>query len=105
MSFALLVLGLLGGALVCLLVINTTLGATTFRISQLQNTGANLMQEEQNLQRQIASEEAPAEIANRAYRLGMRPESQINFLDLATHRYYQHAASLADASSGAGPSR
>ncbi len=34
MPFVLLVLVLLGGGLICLLVINTTLGATSFRISQ-----------------------------------------------------------------------
>jgi len=105
MPFVLLVLGLLGGALVCLLVINTTLGATSFRISQLQSTGANLTQQEQNLQRQIATEEAPAEIAKRAYQLGMRPQSQLNFLDLGTHRYYRQAAGPVDAMHLARPKR
>ena len=89
MPFALLVLALLGGGLICLLVINTTLGAASFRVTQLQNAGNNLSQQEQTLQRQIASEQSPGQIERRAYQLGMRQPVQENFLDLATHRYYQ----------------
>jgi cell division protein FtsB len=86
MRFVLLVLALLGGGLICLLVVNTTLGAGVFRISQLQSQGATLAREQQDLQGQIAGEEAPAQIARRAYQLGMRPEGQFNFVDLRTHR-------------------
>jgi hypothetical protein len=87
MPFVLLVLGLLGGGLICLLVINTTLGAASFRISQLQDTGTNLTTQEQTLQGQIASERNPAQIEKRAHALGMRHESDANILDLRTHRY------------------
>jgi hypothetical protein len=86
MPFVLLVLALLGGGLICLLVVNTTLGAGMFRISQLQSQDTTLARQQQNLQGQIAGEEAPAQIARRAYQLGMRPEGQLNFLDLRTHR-------------------
>jgi hypothetical protein len=89
MPFVLLVLVLLGGGLICLLVINTTLGATSFQISQLQNTNATLATQEQTLQQQIAAAKSPAEIARRAYALGMRSEADGNILDLARHRFYQ----------------
>jgi hypothetical protein len=87
--FVLLVLVLLGGGLICLLVINTTLGATSFRISKLQSTGATLATQEQALQQQIAAEQAPAEIAKRAYQLGMRVQATGSIVDLRTERVYQ----------------
>jgi len=87
MRFALLVLILLGGGLICLLVINTTLGATSFRISRLERTSATLATQEQALQQQIAAERSPALIARRAYQLGMRVEPNGYILDLATHRF------------------
>jgi cell division protein FtsB len=80
--FVLVVLALLGGSLVCLLVINTTLGAASFRISQLQQKSASLSTEEQNLRQQVAAEQAPAAIAARAYALGMRAETNTTILDL-----------------------
>jgi uncharacterized protein HemX len=86
MRFAILVLVLLGGGLICLLVINTTLGAKSFRISQLQSANASLTSQEQALQQQIAAERSPAQIARRAYQLGMRTEPNANILDLRTHR-------------------
>jgi hypothetical protein len=89
MPFVLLVLVLLGGGLICLLVINTTLGATSFRISQLQSTSAALATQKQALQQQVAAEESPAQIARRAYELGMRVQSNGNILDLGTHRFYR----------------
>jgi hypothetical protein len=81
-----LILALLGGGLVCLLIINTTLGAASFKISQLQSTGVALAQQEQSLQRQIADEKSPEQIQQRAYQLGMRQPDQMNFVDLRTHR-------------------
>jgi hypothetical protein len=89
MPFALLVLALLGGGLICLLVINTTLGAASFRITKLQSKADNLSQQEQTLQRQISGERSPAQIEQRAYQLGMRQPVQQNFLDLPANRYYQ----------------
>jgi hypothetical protein len=89
MPFVLLVLALLGGGLVCLLVINTTLGSSSFRISQLQTENANLSLQQQSLQGQIQSEEGPAQIEAKAYKLGMRVEPATTILDLRTHRYYR----------------
>jgi hypothetical protein len=89
--FLLLVLGLLGGGLVCLLVINTTLGATSFKITQLQQSDGTLAQQEQSLQQQVSAEEAPAQIEHRAYQLGMRPVGQLRFLDVAVGAGARHA--------------
>lgn len=97
--FALLVLTLLGGGLICLLVINTTLGASSFRITQLQRTNANLSQQQRTLQGEIADERAPAEIAKLAYQLGMRPETSTTILDLSKHRTY-HLPGQAGAAAG-----
>ena len=91
MPFVLLVLALLGGGLVCLLVINTTLGSTSFRISQLQTQNANLSLQQQSLQGQIQSEAGPAQIERKAYQLGMRAETSTSILDLRKHRFYRLA--------------
>jgi hypothetical protein len=89
MPFVLLVLGLLGGGLVCLLVVNTTLGATSFRISQLQSANASLARQAQTLLGQVADEQSPAGIEQRAYQLGMRAETEASILDLRNGRYYR----------------
>jgi len=92
------VLVLLGGGLVCLLVVNTTLGATSFRISQLQSNNANLSLQEQTLLGQVARERSPQGIEERAYQLGMRTPADSNILDLRNHRYSRvpdHAGALA----------
>lgn len=104
--FVLLLLGLLGGGLVCLLVINTTLAAASFQISDLQKGNVELAQQQQALQQQVASDESPATIEQRAYRMGMRPQSVLNFIDLKTgRRYTGPAAATAGTSSvpGYGP--
>jgi hypothetical protein len=80
--FVLLILGLLAGGLVCLLVINTTLDASSFRISQLQQSNSTLAQQEQTLQREVSAAEAPAQIEQLAYQLGMRPMTEMHFLDV-----------------------
>jgi hypothetical protein len=87
--FILLVLGLLGGGLVCLLVINTTLATATFRINNLQQRNVTLSQQEQALQQQVADEQSPARIEQRALQLGMRPQRQLRFLNARTGRVYQ----------------
>jgi len=86
--FILLVLGLLGGGLVCLLVINTTLAAGSFRISALQQSNAQASQRVEELQQQVATEESPASIEQRALQLGLRMQPVLNFLDLRTGRSY-----------------
>jgi hypothetical protein len=86
--FILLVLGLLGGGLVCLLVINTTLAAASYRIENLQRSNATATQQVQELQQQVASEQSPGSIEQRALKLGMRPQQVLHFVDLKTGRRY-----------------
>jgi hypothetical protein len=103
-SFVLLVLVLLAGGLVSLLVVNTTLGASSFRISQLQSDKANLSLQEQTLLGQIAKERSPQGVEERAYQLGMRMPASSNILDLRNHRYARvpsHAGALGQDSTAA----
>jgi hypothetical protein len=93
--FVLLVLSLLGGSLICLLVINTTLGAASFEIDRLQQSANARTLQEQQLQEQLASEQNIATIEHEACALGMRPEQRLEFLNLLTRRVYE-------SSSGAG---
>ena len=50
-----LLIGLLGGGLVCLLLINTTLAEGSFQITAMQHKNADLTQQEQALQQQTRS--------------------------------------------------
>jgi hypothetical protein len=84
MPFILLLVGLLGGALISLLVISTTLAQGAFRITTLQEQNANLARQEQALSNQVAQAANPAVIANKAERLGMRPNPRLGFIDLKT---------------------
>ena len=63
MPFILLLVGLLGGALVSLLVISTTLAQGAFRITNLQEQNANLARQEQTLSNEVAQAGNPAVIA------------------------------------------
>ena len=92
--FILLVLGMLAGGLVCLLVINTTLAAASFRINALQRGNVALAQREQVLQQQVTAEESPSVLQREALRLGMRTQPLLNFLDLRTGRVYRQPASV-----------
>jgi hypothetical protein len=90
--FILLVLALLGGGLICLLVINTTLGGASFQIDRLQNSVTARQLEVQRLEQQIAADEAPAKIAQEACLLGMRPQQQLEYLDLRSHKLIRQPA-------------
>jgi hypothetical protein len=92
--FILLVLGLLGGGLVCLLVINTTLAAGSFRISALQQGNAQASQQVEELQQQVATEESPSSIEQRALKLGLRMQPVLDFIDLRTGRGYVTPATV-----------
>ena len=56
--FILLVLGLLGSGLICLLVINTTLAAASFRINALQQGNIQASQRVEELQQQVAADQS-----------------------------------------------
>jgi hypothetical protein len=92
--FILLVLGMLGGGLVCLLVINTTLATASFRINALQHGNAALAQQEQSLQQQVATEESPSSVEQRARKLGLRTQPLLNVLNLRTGHIYRQPATL-----------
>jgi hypothetical protein len=84
MPFILLLVGLLGGALVSLLVISTTLAQGAFQITSLQEQNASLARQEQILTDEVAHAADPAVIAREARQLGMRPNPGLSFLDLKT---------------------
>jgi cell division protein FtsB len=83
-SFVLLLLGLLGGGLVCLLVVNTTLAANSIEIIRLQNRNAARSEQVQELQQQVAAARSATTIAKEARRLGMRPDPDLIFINLRT---------------------
>jgi hypothetical protein len=82
--FILLLVGLLGGALVTLLVISTTLAEGSFRITNLQQQNADLARQEQVLSEAVAQAQSPQQIAQEAERLGMRQDPVLKFIDLKT---------------------
>ena len=84
-SFVMLVLGLLGGGLVCLLVVNTTLAANSIQINHLQQANAARTQRIQQIQQEIASAQSAAVIAKEARKLGMRTGQVPAFVDLRRH--------------------
>jgi hypothetical protein len=90
----LLVLGLLGSGLVCLLVINTTLAAASFRISALQQGNVQASERVEELQQQVAAEESPASIEQRALQLGLQVQPVLDFVDLRTGRSYVTPATV-----------
>jgi len=97
MPFILLLVGLLGGALVCLLVISTTLAQGAFRITNLQEQDANLARQEQILTNEVAQAGNPAVIAAEAKQLGMRPNPHLGFIDLKTGKIVTGKPSSAEA--------
>jgi hypothetical protein len=86
LPFIVLLIVLLAGALVCILVISTTLAEGSFRISTLRQADNALARQQEQLQQQVASEQAPAMIAQRAEQLGMRPPGVLRFINLRPGR-------------------
>jgi hypothetical protein len=95
--FILLLVGLLGGALVSLLVISTTLAEGSYRITSLQQQNANLAKQEQLLTQQVAQASSPAQIAQQAEGFGMRPNPALQFINLKTGKVVKGQVSKADA--------
>ena len=95
--FILLLVGLLGGALVSLLVISTTLAQGSYRITSLQQQNANLAKQEQLLTQQVAQASSPAQIAQEAEDFGMRPNPALQFINLKTGKVVKGQVSKADA--------
>jgi hypothetical protein len=84
--FVFLVVGLLGGGLLCLLMINTILATGAFQITALQQGNVSLAQRVQSLHAQIAAEESPGSLAHRAAALGMQIQPRLHFLNLTKGR-------------------
>ena len=97
MPFILLLVGLLGGALVSLLVISTTLAQGSFRITTLQEQNAELARQAQILTNQVAQAGNPAAIAKEARLLGMRTNPRLGFIDLKTGKLVVGKPSRAEA--------
>ena len=95
--FILLLVGLLGGALVSLLVISTTLAEGSYRITSLQQQNANLAKQESTLTQQVAQASSPAQIAQEAEEFGMRPNPALQFINLKTGKVVKGQVSKADA--------
>jgi hypothetical protein len=82
--FIVFVTALLGGGLICLLVINTILATGSYQITSLQQAQAARAQQVQALKQQVAEESAPSVIAKRARQLGMVEPPLTKFLNLKT---------------------
>lgn len=82
--FVVLLCCLLGGALVCALVISTTLAAGSFRITNLQQTTNALARQRQALEEQVAQAQSAQTIETEALKLGMRQAGELRFIDLKT---------------------
>ena len=94
--FILLLVGLLGGALVSLLVISTTLAEGSYRITSLQQQNASLAKQEQLLTQQVAQASSPTQIAQVAEQFGLRPNPYLQFIDLKTGKVVSGHPSGAD---------
>ena len=81
MPFILLLVGLLGGALVSLLVISTTLDAGAYRINTLTQQNAAYTKDIQMLTNQVQTEQNPETIYHEAFQLGMRKDKNMGFLN------------------------
>jgi hypothetical protein len=85
MPFILLLVGLLGGALVSLLVISTTLAQGSFRMTSLQEQNAELARQAQTLTNQVAQAGNPAVIAQEAEDRSALDQRQRHDQAIATH--------------------
>jgi len=95
--FILLLVGLLGGALVSLLVISTTLAQGSYQITRLQEQNTNLARQEQLLSQQVAQASSPAQIASEAEQFGMQQNPNLRFINLKTDKIVEGKVSSADA--------
>jgi hypothetical protein len=93
MPFILMLCVLLGGALVCTLLISTTLAAGSYRITKLQQSVDALARQRQTLQEQVAQAQSAQVIEQQAGQLGMTEQGQLRFFDLKTGKVQTDAGS------------
>jgi cell division protein FtsB len=84
MPFILLLVGLLGGALISLLVISTTLDEGSYDINNLTAQNNQLYKDEEALNEQVANLQNPAVIATEATHLGLRRQTDERFVNPST---------------------
>jgi hypothetical protein len=93
MPFILLLCGLLAGALVCTLLISTTLAEGSYRITKLQQSVDALARQRQTLQGQVAQAQSAQVIQQQAEQLGMREPGELRFFNLKTGKVQTDAGS------------
>ena len=93
MPFILMLCVLLGGALVCTLLISTTLAAGSYRITKLQQSVDALARQRQTLQEQVAQAQSAQVIEQQAEQLGMGQPGQLRFFNLKTGKVQTDAGS------------
>jgi uncharacterized protein HemX len=93
MPFILMLCVLLGGALLCTLLISTTLAAGSYRITKLQQSVDALARQRQTLQEQVAQAQSAQVIEQQAEQLGMTEQGQLRFFDLKTGQVQTDAGS------------
>ncbi|MFG2646443.1 hypothetical protein [Streptomyces sp. NPDC048436] len=79
--FVLLVVLLLGGGLITLLILNSSLNEGSFQLSELKRETTELTDQEQELQRDVDAYAAPDALQQRARELGMVPGGDPAFLN------------------------
>ncbi|MFF1697296.1 hypothetical protein ACFVXC_27395 [Streptomyces sp. NPDC058257] len=79
--FVLLVVLLLGGGLIGLLILNSSLNEGSFQLSELKKETTELTDQEQELQRDVDAYAAPDALQRRARELGMVPGGDPAFLN------------------------
>lgn len=82
--FAVVCLGIMSIGLVAMLIVNTMLASGAFTISELEAQKAQLLEQEQQLQEEIAIASAPFLLEERARGLGMVPQDAPAFISLET---------------------
>lgn len=84
--FVVVLLTVGGLGLLTLLLLNTVVAQDAFRLYELQATGVELSEREQQLQNEVDTLESPALLAQRARRLGMVASGDPLFLQLPDGR-------------------
>ena len=82
--FAVACLGVVTVGLVTMLIVNTMLASGAFTISELQAEKAQLLEQEQQLQEEVAKASSPLLLEERARALGMVPQDAPAFISLET---------------------
>ncbi|MGI9196005.1 MAG: hypothetical protein ACR2KE_00915 [Candidatus Nanopelagicales bacterium] len=82
--FAVVCLGIVTVGLVSMLIVNTMLASGAFTINELQAQKAQLLEQEQQLQEQVAVASSPMLLEEKARALGMVPQDKPAFISLET---------------------